>query len=303
MKVSLLSATCIGFLVLTACEGAPQNASDAPAVILETLAADDMGGRLTGSDGNAAARQYILEQLNERGVSAFGDGFERSFKFLSRDGDDMNGINLLARIDGTDDTKQGAIVLTAHYDHVGERNGQIYNGADDNASGVAGLFAIMDAFADAPPSHDFVFAFLDAEEMGLQGARALFSDNVLDPAEVSLNLNFDMISRSDKKELYAVGTYHYPQLEPIIDAVAAEAPVTLLKGYDEPTSDPRNDWTLLSDHAAFHYQEIPFIYFGVEDHADYHQPGDDFEKIDPDFLNASFETVVMAAREMDKTLD
>lgn len=308
MKLGTCVAISLSALAMAACapqaKDAPSPISvaiDAPAQILETLSQDSMGGRLTGSAGNAAAREYILDQLDKRNAKPFSTDFIHAFDFTRRDGKEFSGLNIITKVDGADDTL-GTIVLTAHYDHVGIQKGEIYNGADDNASGVAGLFAIYDAFAKAPPQHNLVFAFLDAEEMGLQGARAFVKDELVAIDEISANLNFDMISRSDKSELYAVGTYHYPQLTPIIDAVAADSPIKLLKGHDSPDLGPRDDWTMLSDHAAFHASGVPFVYFGVEDHADYHQPGDDFEKIDAEFLEDSFQTVVMAAQEMDKVL-
>ena len=83
--------------------------------------------------------------------------------------------------------------------------------------------------------------------------------------------------------------------------IAARAPVDIKMGFDE--GDGREDWTLLSDHAAFFRAGIPHLYFGVEDHPDYHKPTDDFERIDQDWFLRSVESVVMVAAEMDARLD
>ncbi|MAK63640.1 MAG: peptidase M20, partial [Maricaulis sp.] len=106
---------------------------------LRILAADDMEGRETGTDGNARARAYIIERLQELDIEPVGDSYEHSFTFTSRDngGAEMTGVNILARIPGTFGGEH-TMVVTAHYDHEGMRGGQIWNGADDNASGVAG---------------------------------------------------------------------------------------------------------------------------------------------------------------------
>jgi hypothetical protein len=94
----------------------------------------------------------------------------------------------------------------------------------------------------------------------------------------------DMISRSDKKELYAVGPQHYNQLKPLVETTKTSGYVTLKIGHKE--------WTYASDHAGFHKAKIPFIYFGVEDHEDYHKPTDDYENIHPQFYIDVVQTII-----------
>lgn len=267
-----------------------------PLQILETLAADDMAGRQTGTAGNLKARSFLREELEQRGL----DVTEHSFGFENRDGESLTGVNLVAHVDGRQDDL--GIVVTAHYDHVGTRDGEIFNGADDNASGVAGAFAVLDHFLSEPPEHDVMIVLLDGEEMGLQGARALLSDGIVAPGSMALNVNFDMLSKNDKNELYASGAYHNPALAPILEAVAKDAPVSLKLGHDRPEQG-QDDWTLQSDHGAFHRAGIPFVYFGVEDHPDYHQPTDVFASVPQEFFAHSLETVVMATERMDAELD
>ena len=89
------------------------------------------------------------------------------------------------------------------------------------------------------------------------------ADPPVPPARIALNINLDMISRSDKDELYAVGGVNWPKLQPVLDEVAATAPVSLRFGHEGHLArDEDDDWTALSDHVAFHEQGIPFVYFG-----------------------------------------
>lgn len=298
-------------LLLSGC--APDQPLPPPAVLsgepssllddVRILSADDMEGRLVGTPGNAKARAYILGRLNAIGLEPlFGSGFEQRFVAKSRSGD-REGVNLLARIPGTSGSAHKLVVM-AHYDHVGVRSGQIYNGADDNASGVAALLAIAESFKRAPPAHDVILAVVDAEEGGLQGARNMVKDArfaALLPS-IALAVNFDMISRGDKGELYVAGAHHFPWLKPRLEAVAATAPVRLLLGHDSASWGPSNDWTMESDHGAFHEVKVPWVYFGVEDHPDYHQPTDDFDAIPKEFFRAAAATTEMAVRAFDRDL-
>ena len=109
---------------------------------LETLSADDMEGRLPGTPGAAKARAYILRRYKEAGIQPIGDSYERPFAFRGRgDSGDRSGVNLVGVVRGTREPGR-FLVVTAHFDHLGVRNGQIFNGADDNASGVAALLAV-----------------------------------------------------------------------------------------------------------------------------------------------------------------
>ncbi len=278
---------------------------DAAVATIKTLSDDDMAGRGTGTAGSAKAQAYLLQLIAKLNVDMVGPTHEHKFKFTNEAQDgtksDHVGTNLLFRIEGTGDTDK-TIVVSAHYDHLGTRDGEIYNGVDDNASGVAGVMAVAEHFKANPPKNDVIFALFDAEEMGLQGARA-FVRNIkrIDP-NIAFNINFDMLSRSDKNELYVAGAFHRAGLVPVIDAIAEKAPVQLLKGHDDPALGA-NDWTFASDHGPFHRAGVPFLYFGVEDHPHYHRPSDDFETVPVDFFLRSIETVVIAADETDRSLE
>ena len=268
---------------------------------VRVLAADSLEGRRTGTEGNQKAQAYLLEAFAAAGLHAFGDDYAQPFTF-SRDGADVRGVNLVGYVEGSEHP-DSFIVLTAHYDHLGRRNGEIYNGADDNASGTAGLLAAARHFAEQPPRHSIIFAALDAEEMGLQGARAFLKSPPVSVEQIHLNVNLDMISRSEAGELFAAGTYHYPFLKPYLEDVGEGSAVDLRFGHDRPDLPSGDDWTMSSDHGPFHQAGIPFVYFGVEDHAGYHKPTDDYEDITPDFFAEAVELVVAAVTSLDANLD
>lgn len=269
---------------------------------VKILSADAMQGRAPGTPGSQLARTYILERFKLIGLTPAGDGFERPFRFQRKDGATITGVNLIARIKGA---RAGGpvMVVTAHYDHVGVKNGQIYNGADDNASGVAGLLAVAEAFKANPPRHDVLIVALDAEEGGLRGARAFVAEPPVPLASIALNVNFDMLSKNAKGELYVAGAAPQPYLKPILETVAKAAPVTLKLGHDTDVDGKENNWTTQSDHGAFAEKGVPWLYFGVEDHPEYHQPSDDFATVPQAFFKASVATVVLAARTLDEQLE
>lgn len=300
-------------LSVAACAPTPQQPSTSPVAgqpvaedrlldDVRILSADDMEGRMVGSAGGVKAREFLLGRLREIGLApALGDGFEHAFE-TKRGGQAVTGVNLLAIVEGTG-ASEHALVVMAHYDHVGVRNGEIFNGADDNASGVAALLAIATSLKQTPPRHDVILALVDAEEGGLSGARAMVADPAFQRVlqRTVLAVNFDMLSRSDKNELYAAGAFHHVWLKPYLEAIAASAPVTLKQGHDDPALG-KDDWTTQSDHMAFHEKGKPWVYFGVEDHPDYHRPTDDFAAIPQDFFRRSARTVELAVRTFDGNL-
>ena len=269
---------------------------------MRVLAADEMQGRQAGTPGAAMARDYIAGRYEEIGLAAIGESYEQPFRFTPRgEEEEIEAINMIARIEGTGDSDH-VMVVSAHYDHEGARDGQIWNGADDNASGVAAMFAVAEAFIAQPPEHDVIFAALDAEEMGLTGARYFVANPPVPQETIAFNLNLDMVAYSDEGILWAVGTYHYPSLVPLVETVAARSAVQLPMGFDEPTEERGGDWTMLTDSGAFHAAGIPFIYLGVDFHPHYHQPTDTYENMTLDFFQDASETIVDFAQEADRRL-
>ncbi len=269
---------------------------------IEYLASDELEGRLPGTEGNRMAQDFIEDRFRHYDLSAFNSGYRYTFDHTNpRTGVTFeDAVNLIGYIEGTDNPDR-FIVLTAHYDHLGVQDGEIYNGADDNASGTSGLLAAIRYFSQEQPENSILFIAFDAEEQGLGGARHFVENPVVPLEQMVMNVNMDMISTNFEDELYAVGTYHYPYLKPLVEEAATDANISVLFGYD--SDEWPQDWTLASDHGAFHEKGIPFIYFGVEDHEHYHQPTDTFENINPDFFVNAVKTIIGVVEHLDKNLD
>lgn len=264
---------------------------------LSVLAADSMEGRRLGTPGGARARAFLVRSFTEIGLAAPRGGFTVAF------GSGVAGIrgaNVVGMITGTTHADR-CIVVSAHYDHLGVRDGVIYNGADDNASGTAAVLAMARWFKAHPPEHSIVFALFDGEEEGLLGARAFVARPPVAIEKIVADVNLDMVSRNAKGELYAAGASANPALKPLLDSVAAIAPVTLLLGHD--TGIGEDNWIQQSDQGAFAVRKIPFVYFGVEDHPDYHRPGDKVAHIDAGFFFRSARTVAAFVRRLDRSRD
>ena len=272
------------------------------------LSSDEMAGRKVGEAGNAAARGYIVSRLSELGIAPLTSDYLQPFTAVyEADTDNGTGaleaeaFNILGVIPGA--SKNKSIVVTAHYDHLGVINGEIYNGADDNASGVAGLLAIAEHFVSNRPDHTIVLAAVDAEEGGIKGSRFLVESGLIPHDNIIANLNLDMISQDVDGTLFVAGTYHTPALLPMIEDLAQRAPLILKTGHDQPDNAAGDDWTLASDHGPFHEIGVPFIYLGVEDHEHYHQPTDTFANLTQDFFLRSVVTSVMIAEALDDQAD
>jgi len=273
---------------------------DAAALIrdVERLAAPEMEGRRPGTAGHARARRYIADRFRAVGLEPIEGSFERPFAYVTR-GIPQHGVNFVGLVPGTD-RGRGAIVVTAHYDHLGVVNDRLFDGANDNASGTAALFALAQAFVAAPARHTLVFAALDAEETGLHGARALLASPPVPLDAIVLNVNLDMIGRDHRNTLYAAGARHYPALKGPLERVAATALVDLRLGHDGPGAPAIEDWTRESDHFAFHERGIPFVYFGVEDAAEHHRDTDEPWSLTRGFYIDAVITIARAIRELDQ---
>ena len=261
------------------------------------LAHDSMEGRAAGTLGSLRARHFLERRLAEVGVEPVDpdSGYGRAFSWPRGTGENLVGV-----VPGRDPDAD-VIVLTAHYDHVGVRDGVVFNGADDNASGTAAVIEIARQLSADATRHAVVVALLDAEEVGSWGARALLDQPPVPLERVALNVNLDMVSRT-YGVLWAAGAHHTPELGPVLESVAERAPLGLRLGHDRPGAPEGDDWTGSSDHQVFHEAGIPFVYFGVEDHEDYHSATDDFERVDPAEYVASVRTILMAVRALDAAL-
>ena len=148
---------------------------------VQILSSDALEGRLTGEVGNLMAQVYIKHRFEKLGIAKFGDTYFQYFDHVNpRSGLEFkDAANIIGYINGTAG-RDDYLIIMAHYDHLGVRDGQIYNGADDNASGVGGLLAAAEWFSKNRPESNIIFAAWDAEEQGLAGARH-FVDNPLVP--------------------------------------------------------------------------------------------------------------------------
>lgn len=241
---------------------------------LKLLSSALYGGRKAGTAEVSLTHQLIQRRLREAGVDSFSIGFAQDFTYSS-----VNRKNLLGLVRGTVNPQQ-YIVVGAHYDHLGKNStGTVYHGADDNASGVATVLAMAKYFQAHKPKFTVIFALWDAEEVGLQGSK-YFVNNLpsgITLSQLKFNLNADMLARSDNNSIWASGLFHNPSFRYLVDSIAPRSATILKSGYDKPTD--AQDWTLLSDHASFFQKNIPFLYLGVEDHADYHKVTDTYEKV------------------------
>jgi hypothetical protein len=266
---------------------------------ITALAADSMEGRRIGTPGGARARTFLIAALKRIGIAPAGPQFEMPFTAKTRAAE-LNGVNLVGIVRGTKHADR-YLVVSAHYDHLGVRNGVIYNGADDNASGTAAVLAMAQWFKTHPPENSIIFALFDGEESGLLGAKAFVENPPVPIDRIIANVNLDMVSRNVKGELYASGATPWPVMKPLLDSIASIAPVKLVLGHD--TGVGENNWIQQSDQGPFATKKIPFVYFGVEDHPDYHKPGDKVGHIEPGFYYHCVQTVAEFVRRLDSALD
>ncbi len=255
---------------------------------IRILSSDSMEGRMSGTKGSLMAQDYIINRFKEIGLKSFGSDFKQQFKFENKEVTVEKAINIVGYLPGK---SEKVIVITAHYDHIGAYKGKIFNGADDNASGVGGLMAAATYFKKNPPRHTIIFAALDGEELGLQGAKAFLENPPVALEQIVLNVNMDMLGINAKGELYASGASHNPSLIPYLQKVPSRAHAKLLLGHDLPEQG-QNDWTNQSDHYEFHKLHIPYVYFGVEDHPHYHKPSDTYYNINPEFYTDAVALVI-----------
>jgi hypothetical protein len=186
---------------------------------------------------------------------------------------DRRGANVIAVLPGADPARAGeAVVLGAHYDHLGTVGATLYPGADDNASGTAVVLGLARAFAAAGPlDRTLVFALFGAEEIGLVGSGHYVREPSLPLAGTVAMLNFDMVGRLRGGKLTVGGVDSGSGLREVVTDAAREtgAAPTL-------TGSPFGP----SDHSRFYAGGVPVLFFHTGTHADYHRPGDTADKLD-----------------------
>ncbi len=167
---------------------------------LYTLAADNMEGRKSGTPGIEKAAVYIEDEFKKIGLSTFGDleSYRQTFTFKNRKSkDDIISSNIIGVLEGKS-KKDEYVIISAHYDHLGmKKSGAgdlIYNGANDDASGVTGVLALAAYFKKVGHERTIVFAAFTAEEMGLIGSTYFGKD--IDAAKFVAGINLEMIGKT-----------------------------------------------------------------------------------------------------------
>ena len=269
---------------------------------LYIYASDEFEGRDTGAPGQKKAVEYIRNYYKSIGVEPGdleGDYFqEMSLKMRGRRGQKPKTVeteNVVAIIKGSEKPNE-YVIITAHLDHVGVTDGEIYNGADDDGSGTVALLEIAEAFKKAAdkgkgPKRSIVFLHVTGEEKGLLGS-AYYADNPIYPLENTVvNLNVDMIGRIDptrreknRDYVYLIGSDHDSvDLHNLSEQTNAESVNMTLDYRFNDKNDP-NRFYYRSDHYNFAKNGIPIIFYFTGTHADYHQPSDTPDKIEYDLL-------------------
>ncbi|WP_395762985.1 M28 family metallopeptidase [Elizabethkingia anophelis] len=261
---------------------------------LYIIASDEMQGRDTGSPGQKKAGEYMINQYKKNGIGhppSMSSYYQKvPSEYMSKRKKINDSENILAYIEGSEKPNE-IIVVSAHYDHVGMNNGQIYNGADDDGSGTVGVMAIAEAFHKAKkaghgPKRSILFLHVTGEEKGLFGS-SYYSDNPIFPlANTVADLNIDMIGRVDPLHkdnpnfVYVVGSEMLSsQLKEAVEkANKATHNLYLDYKYDDPKDPDRIYYR--SDHYNFAKHNIPIAFFFDGIHEDYHKPTDTPDKID-----------------------
>lgn len=253
---------------------------------ISVLSHDSLMGRATGSIYEAKAANYIIRQFKKSGLVPKGnnDSYLQEFDFQvsshgvkGRSGKANNVIGYLYN------NAPYTIIIGGHYDHLGtgedgnsldgHADGKIHNGADDNASGTAGVIELAHYLATNKTTEKFNFLFIcfSGEELGLFGSNYFCEHPTIDLSKVTCMFNMDMIGRlvTDKPVLTISGTGTCAEFEPALKTFRSAA---LDLKLDSAGVGP-------SDHTSFYNKQIPALHFFTGTHLDYHKPSDDADKI------------------------
>lgn len=281
---------------------------------LYIVASDDMEGRNTGDAGQKKAGKYLIKEYQSNNISypTGADSFYQPVpsEFMSRAFSPKlnDSENVWAYIEGSEKPEE-VLVISAHYDHVGMKNGEVYNGADDDGSGTVALLEIAEAFMAAKkdgygPKRSILFLHVTGEEYGLHGSR-YYSENPLFPlANTIADLNIDMIGRRDAEHkdngnyVYVIGSDRLSTDLHNINEEANKKYTQLELDYKYNDRKDPNQFYFRSDHYNFAKKGIPIIFYFNGVHADYHMPTDTPEKIEYDLLAKRAQLAFVTAWEL-----
>ncbi|MEP1306366.1 MAG: M28 family peptidase [Balneola sp.] len=254
------------------------------------LASDSLNGREAGSADEAIAANYIADHFRDFGLEPAGDDGTYFQEFTintsvlnnphaSQDGEGEKRLskNVAGLLQGTANSDE-VIIIGAHYDHLGlgefgslyrGDEPKIHNGADDNASGTAGVLELAQYFSENRPQKDILFLAFSGEEMGLLGSAHFAENPTVDLDNAFAMINMDMIGRMSDKKLMIFGVGTADKWTALADSAnTGNLDLNLVK-----------DGTGASDHTSFYYKNIPVLHYFTDTHADYHRPSDDTEYI------------------------
>ena len=269
--------------------------ADAIRADVAELSSDEMGGRFFRSPFAEKAAKWVQARFELIGLApgAASDSYRQAI-----DQNPESGPNMIAAYPGIG---EGFIIVSSHYDHLRpKRTGEdkIFNGADDNASGVAATLAVARAIKACTKAGDgvgctIIFIAFNGEEAGLLGSSAYAKSPTVPLGQIRGVFNMDMISRGPPREIF-------------IDGGKVGAPVVAaLKKANESIGlklrlDEHPDWLDRSDQGPFLAKKVPAVLFSVEDHEDYHQVSDEVEKIDASLAAEVAQLVALTAINMSR---
>jgi len=276
---------------------------------LEIVASDEMEGRDTGTEGQKKSGVYLINTYKKNGIS-FPKGATNFYQKVPSAF--MDGLpdseNIWAFIEGSEKPEE-IVVVSAHYDHIGIIDGEIYNGADDDGSGTVALLEIAQAFQEAKndghgPKRSILFLHVTGEEHGLYGSK-FYTENPLFPlANTISDVNIDMIGRRDEFHLksndyiYLIGSnFLSNDLYNVCEEVNKKY-INMKLDYKYNSKNDPNRFYYRSDHYNFAKHNIPsvFLFNGVHD--DYHQATDEIDKIEFDALQRRTQLAFVIAWEL-----
>ena len=287
-NILLLSFLCNFSLLLSAQTNVEKglqsiNRSSAEATI-NFLASDELQGREAGFHGSRVTSEYIVSLLQWMGVSPLADCYFQPFDAYRKVHQKLSMRNVLGMIPGKN-TKE-YVIVGAHFDHLGIDpaldGDQIYNGADDNASGVSAVLQIARAFlaSGQQPERNVIFAFWDGEEKGLLGSKD-FVQTCPFLSQIKRYLNFDMIGRNNKPQQPKQVVYFYTAAHPVFEDWLKED----IRKYGLQLEPDYRAWENPiggSDNGSFAKVGIPIIWYHTDGHPDYHQPSDHADRLNWD---------------------
>ncbi|OHB70903.1 MAG: hypothetical protein A2W23_07450 [Planctomycetes bacterium RBG_16_43_13] len=250
--------------------------------IVRYLASDDMKGRGFGTEEGRTAARFVAGQFEKFGLKPGGESNTYFQKF-------GNGFNVLGVLEGRKhpDTH---IVISAHHDHLGEKDGRIYNGADDNASGVAMLLELAEAFSKASkPNYSILFISFEAEELGkgMAGSRYFVRSGLYDTKKFRAMICFDLVGGNlfewEDRKVYAFGSEHCERLSKKLSSHIGQA--RAVSDYLDVTKvgvyliEPLGQSIARSDYAGFRDAGVPFVFFTTGTPWYYHTTEDDADKL------------------------